>query len=88
MILQEKISLPSKNSLQPSGAQPLRLWKRLGALHRGTLAVPAEDGQPALPLRTKPLSLARILRDSRLEGLGNFHNSIRSGSKISLSTRA
>ena len=60
------------NSSRPFGAQSLRIRQELKGLHRGTLAVPAEDGGPALPLRMKPLSLARVLRDSRLQGLRNL----------------
>ena len=47
---------------QPSGAQLLRLWQNLRALCRGTLAVPAADGRPALPLRQSAQVLSAKLR--------------------------
>ena len=52
----------------PSGAQSLRIRKRLWSFRRGSLAVPAEDSGSAPPLRTNRPSFSRILRDSRLEG--------------------
>ena len=55
----------SWNSPKPSVAQSLRIRKRLWAFLRGSLAVPTEDGRPALPLRTNHPSFSRILRDSR-----------------------
>ena len=47
---------------QPSGAQLLRLWQNLRALCRGTLAVPAADVRPALPLRQSAQVLSAKLR--------------------------
>ena len=77
MTIVEKISSRIPQPLRRSIAPAL---EQLQALRRGTLAVPAEEGGPALPLRTNRLSFShseavplcrQSLRDSRLLELGN-----------------
>ena len=57
--MQQSLVFFSRNSPTPSGAQTLRLWKRLWALRRGSLAVPAIkdkdfDAGPRFPSAKAP----------------------------------